>query len=369
MLSLFLSGAGAPAASHTFNVSTEVAPLPLISAVQGNSEFSWVFNPTWVPPTAATGQRSGLLIRSQNCTVPTNRSAPGYCVHCFGAGDDKASFLTWAEIEETDGGAGPPTFTGRISRASAVFGPFDCPTNASARDCDTAKGAEDPRLTFNAEDGLYYLVYNAEGMQRGTISIATSRDPTRRGGWTRHGEVFPDAGLRGYKSGAIVLRAAPSEHYLIWGCDKQLRITPSIGRDLLSWDYNRSQVLLSVRPAPFWDSAFVETAMPPLPLSTGDLLFFYNSLGHWNGETGYMPGWVILDGTDPTQVLSRATTPPLPYTHAWQKGNVPPWTCNVALVSNLGGGHPIAGQKDSFRVYFGGADAVVGTATVTVTVS
>ena len=355
------------APSLTFNVTTEVAPLPLISAVQGNSDFAWVFNPTFVPPTAGTGQRSGLLIRSQNCSVPTNRSAPGYCVQCFGAGDDKASFLTWAEIEESEGGAGPPTFTGRVSRASTVFGPFDCPTNASAADCDTVKGAEDPRLTYNPEDGLYYLVYNAVGMQRVTISIATSRDPTRRDGWTRHGEVFPGAGLRGYKSGAIVLRAAPSEHYLIWGCDKQLRITPTIGRDLLRWDYNRSQVLLSTRAAPFWDSSFVETAMPPLPLSTGDLLFFYNSLGHWNGETGFMPGWVVLSGTDPTQVLGRATTPPLPYTLPWEKGNVPPWTCNCPLVSNLGGGHPIPGKKDEFRIYLGGADAVVGTATVAVT--
>ena len=107
---------------------------------------------------------------------------------------------------------------------------------------------------------------------------------------------------------------------------------------------------------------------PPISLlQTGDLLFFYNALGSWNGETGYMPGWVVLKGTDPTVVLQRSATPPLPYTHPWQRGNVPPWTCNVALVSNLGGGHPIAGKPDAFRVYFGGADAVVGTATVTVT--
>ena len=208
------------------------------------------------------------LARSPTSTIRP-RSAPGYCVHCFGAGDEKASFLTWAEIEETDeiNGGGPPIFRSRVSRASAVFGPFDCPTNKSAADCDTAKGAEDPRLTYNPEDQLYYLVYNADGVARETINIATTQDPTRRDGWVRHGEVFPTVGLRGYKSGAIVLRAAPSEHFLLWGCDKEVRITPSIGRDLLRWDYNSSKVLLSTRPSSFWDSGFVEAAMPPLPLS------------------------------------------------------------------------------------------------------
>ena len=211
------------------------------------------------------------LVRLARSPTPTirPRSAPGYCVHCFGAGDEKASFLTWAEIEETDeiNGGGPPIFRSSVSRASAVFGPFDCPTNKSAADCDTAKGAEDPRLTYNPEDQLYYLVYNADGVARETINIATTQDPTRRDGWVRHGEVFPTVGLRGYKSGAIVLRAAPSEHFLLWGCDKEVRITPSIGRDLLRWDYNSSKVLLSTRPSSFWDSGFVEAAMPPLPLS------------------------------------------------------------------------------------------------------
>lgn len=52
-----------------------------------------------------------------------------------------------------------------------------------------------------------------------------------------------------------------------------------------------------------FDSKLVESGPPPLQLSNGDYLFFYNSatLG-WPDEEGsaYHPGWVILDGTDPT---------------------------------------------------------------------
>ena len=108
--------------------------------------------------------------------------------------------------------------------------------------------------------------------------------------------------------------------------------------------------------------------MPPLELSTGDLLFFYDSLGVWNatGEKGFQPGWAVLSGSDPTQVVQRAETPPMPWRLPWERGD-PPWRCNVPLVTNLGGGHALGG--DRFRLYFGGADAATGTAVATVGVS
>lgn len=122
-------------------------------------------------------------------------------------------------------------------------------------------------------------------------------------------------------------------------------------------------MLFGVRAAPFWDTGFVESAMPPLRLNDGNLLFFYDSVGPWNGTSGFQPGWVVLSGQDPTQVLDRAVVPPLPYTLDWEAGRKP-WPCNTKNVANLGGGHAIGDNQ--FRVYFGGADAVVGTAIVTV---
>ena len=69
-------------------------------------------------------------------------------------------------------------------------------------------------------------------------------------------------------------------------------------------------------------------------------------------------------------MLARASVPPLPYTLPWEAG-VRPWPCNRLHVSNLGGGHPVDGPNpmggdDLFRVYFGGADAVVGSALISV---
>jgi predicted GH43/DUF377 family glycosyl hydrolase len=253
-----------------------------------------------------------------------------------------------------------------------VFGPFDCQNSGA---CDDDKGTEDPRLTYDAENEQYVLLYNAWGHSPYSLRVATTKDPTSQTGWTRHGPIFPaDAKLDGWpgKSGSIVTMPS-GPHYVIWGCASALRITPSVGRSMLRWDYNKSKVLLSVRKAPFWDTGFVESAMPPLMLKDGNLLFFYDSVGPWNGTStlSFQPGWAVLSGKDPSVVLARASVPPLPNTLPWEAGARPTWPCNRLHVSNLGGGHPVDGPNqmggdDLFRVYFGGADAVVGSALVSV---
>ena len=320
-----------------------------------------MFNPTWVQPTHLNGNKSGLLVRSQNCTP----APPGKCTGCQGSGQ-RASWLTWAELEPDTGSPSvTPQVVGKVAADSAVFGPFDC-ANTTDPTCSDLHGTEDPRLTYDAESQLYYLLYNAWSGKTCTLAIATSKDPAvGPSGWQRHGNIFPSL-KASYKSGSIVLTKAPSEHYVIWGCAHTMTITPSIGRDLLKWNHSASKVLFQTRHAPFWDTGFVESAMPPLPLATGDLLFFYNSVGAWNKQGGFQPGWVILSGEDPTTVLQRSSAPPMPYVLPWEVGTAP-WPCNTRDVSNLGGGYQIAPNK--FRVFFGGADAVVGAAVITVTAS
>lgn len=48
---------------------------------------------------------------------------------------------------------------------------------------------------------------------------------------------------------------------------------------------------------------------------------------------------------------------------------VSPYACNVPNVVFLEAAHPVEGEKDTFRVFFGAADATIGSATVKVTVS
>jgi hypothetical protein len=212
-----------------------------------------------------------------------------------------ASWLTWAELAG-DGSDGTPSIVNHVGANEAVFGPFDCAPAAAAHNddvdavgerkvaspCPDSKGTEDPRITYDPETALYYLLYNAWGDSGVFLSLATTRNPTNRTGWTRHGPLFPAAKIGSYKSGSIVLMPSPTPHYVIWGCSGTLRITPTVGRDLTAWNFNATKDLLSTRSSPFWDTEFVESAMPPLPLSDGNLLFFYDSMGSWNGSgTGF----------------------------------------------------------------------------------
>jgi hypothetical protein len=85
-----------------------------------------------------------------------------------------------------------------------------------------------------------------------------------------------------------------------------------------------------------WGNPLVESGPPPLPLSSGDYVFFHNS---WNKDfprapgwvpslsrfralcssalmavshacpPSYQPAWVVLDGNNLTRIVARASTP------------------------------------------------------------
>ena len=90
----------------------------------------------------------------------------------------------------------------------------------------------------------------------------------------------------------------------------------------------------------------------------GELAVVQRSDGTWR--------YAILDGREPSRLLARGEMPLLSPTLAWQRGEGP-WRCNVANVVFCEAAAPLGG--DRFRIWFGGADAHVGTAVVRVSVS
>jgi predicted GH43/DUF377 family glycosyl hydrolase len=69
----------------------------------------------------------------------------------------------------------------------------------------------------------------------------------------------------------------------------------------------------------------------------------------------------------PYLITARAPAPLWsPNDYPWMAGNTAPGTlCNVPQVAFLEAAHAVTDQPDAFRVYYGGSDAVVGTAVVT----
>ena len=154
------------------------------------------------------------------------------------------------------------------------------------------------------------------------------------------------------------MRPSPP-HFLLWG-DSTIRVAKS--DDLATWPSDGGVPLLKPRPGHF-DDLIVEAGPPPLPLSDGNLLFFFNSA---NKTLAYHATWAVLSGADPTIVLQRSDVPLLTADHAFEAGTEP-WECNVPNVVFLEAAVALGG--DRFRVFFGGSDAVVGTAVVQVSVN
>jgi predicted GH43/DUF377 family glycosyl hydrolase len=74
-------------------------------------------------------------------------------------------------------------------------------------------------------------------------------------------------------------------------------------------------------------------------------------------------GWVILDGRDPTKIIARSSDPLMGPNFSWEKGQKP-YLCNVPNVVFLEAAYSLG--NDRFKVFFGGGDATIGSATIQV---
>ena len=202
-----------------------------------------------------------------------------------------------------------------------------------------------------------YTAYNGSSI---LLSLAKSLNPFDRKSWQKLGPVFPS--YQNSKSGALLIRPQPP-HYLFWG-DSDIRVTKS--DNLSHWD-SIGDIILSPR-ADHFDSRLVESGPPPLMLEDGNYLFFYNSAEKgWpeDPNTAYHVGWVILDGRNPTKILARSESPLMGPRYPWEKGSSP-YLCNVPNVVFLEAAYSLGGNR--FRVFFGGGDATIGSATIQVSV-
>jgi hypothetical protein len=134
----------------------------------GESTFKYNYNAAWIPATA--DQPAGLLVRCQNrsdAPGPLPRPTPSQLAF--------APLLT--PLTQVDN-----MQFGRITDASVVMKP--------SGDSDNY-GDEDPRIIYNAQDGLYYLLYTeAQHYDNGTVlarlCYATSRTPSKASSWVKH---------------------------------------------------------------------------------------------------------------------------------------------------------------------------------------
>ena len=202
------------------------------------------------------------------------------------------------------------------------------------------RGVEDPRLTFL--DGRWYMVYTA--WSAGNIEVAMA-STTNFFTWERHGTVIPgpdnkDAALFPGKVGgryAMFHRIPPS----MW---------LAFSDDLTGGVWGDYAEIMRPRPGN-WDGWKLGAGGPPLRTDHGWLVIYHGVAQ----PKRYCLGVALLDLEDPRRVVNWPAAAILEPEEPWERhGDVD----NVVFTCGTS-------ERDGrYYVYYGGADRVIGVATV-----
>ncbi len=221
-----------------------------------------------------------------------------------------------------------------------------------------AQGVEDPRLV--KIDDTYYLTYTGYDGKLARLCLATSKDLLH---WHKIGPIFPKFPVpKGNlspddwtKSGAILperIKSGPwAGKYIMYFGESNLWLGYS--DDLIHWKYVKEPVLRP-REGKF-DSLLVEPGPPPIMTKDGILLIYNGakSVPYGNSKRRYCTGAVIFDPEDPTRVKERVEEPFIEPTLPWEK---------KGYVDNVVFSESLVREDDKWRIYYGGADHVIGVA-------
>jgi predicted GH43/DUF377 family glycosyl hydrolase len=119
--------------------------------------------------------------------------------------------------------------------------------------------------------------------------------------------------------------------------------------DFSKEEINRCVELMGPRPGT-WESEKVGIAGPPIKTEKGWLLIYHAV----SGDKHYSLGAALLDLDDPTVVLARTVDPILSPDEPYEK---------IGEINNVVFSNGAVVRGDTLFVYYGGADAVVGVAT------
>lgn len=209
-------------------------------------------------------------------------------------------------------------------------------------------GIEDPRLTWVEELQQYVVAYTAFSRSGPGVALALTRDFKT---FERCGLVMqPDD-----KDAALLPRRIDGNFALIHRpvTEGAANIWLSFSPDLRNWG-NHKPMLLARRGA-WWDANKVGLS-PPLIETERGWLMIYHGVRHTAGGALYRLGLALFAIDEPNVCLRRGDEwmfgPEAGYERAGDVGNVA-FPCGTTL----------AGDGDTLRMYYGGADTCVALAT------
>ncbi len=275
---------------------------------------------------------------------------------------------------EDDYGAGVGNHTSRLGLAVSHDGirfertgsPILFPDSDEQSIYEFPGGCEDPRIV-ETEEGTYVMMYTQWNRQVAVLGVATSDDLVH---WKKCGYAFEgSSGRRWSKSGSIVCRVEgdrliatkiQGKYWMYWG---EGQIYAAVSEDLISWEILRDEdrmplVVLEPRLGKF-DSLLVEAGPTAIVTDEGILLLYNGKNSLVKGDPlvtpfAYSAGQVLLDLTDPTQVLSRSENYFLTPERAYERDGQ--YQGGTVFIQGL------VHFQNRWFLYYGTADSAIGVA-------
>lgn len=221
------------------------------------------------------------------------------------------------------------------------------------QDASDSRGVEDPRVT--EMDGEFYMSYTAYGRE-----FTGQGEPTHAGGGILPMFAHSKNLIQWKRMGPLVIGEDNKDHVLfprrIQGNYMALhRRVPDVwlaeSSDLTHWPEESMRPIFGPRPENGWDSFRVGGGGVPIETEYGWLIVYHA----YDPSHIYRLGTCLLDLEDPASVVHRPKDFIFEPREMWElRGDVP----NVVFsCANL-----VVG--DTVYVYYGGADHVIGLATI-----
>jgi predicted GH43/DUF377 family glycosyl hydrolase len=212
-------------------------------------------------------------------------------------------------------------------------------------------GCEDPRITLF--EGTFYVFYTAYSRRGPRIAAASTSDFRR---FTRYGIVGPDHDdkdcalfperIKGQFAAAH--RIEPNIELVLFD---RVKVLDHVPRNPNSERYlKRIEANAILKPERKWEAQKVGLGPPPIRTNSGWLIIYHGV----DPNTVYRAGAALLDLENPYRVIARTEEPILEPEENYERVGVVP---NVVFPE----GAVVTG--DVLRIYYGGADRVVCTAT------
>jgi predicted GH43/DUF377 family glycosyl hydrolase len=214
-------------------------------------------------------------------------------------------------------------------------------------------GCEDPRIV-KIDDNLYMTYTAYDGVHAPTVaisSISVKNFLARNFKWSKPIVITPSE--VDDKDSCLIPEKVGNKYIILH------RIGLNICADYFkTLNFNTERVskcieVLKPRPG-MWDGKKVGLAAPPVKTKKGWLLFYHGI----SDRNNYRVGLALLDLKNPTEIISRCSdailSPEMKYELEGQVNNVV-FPCGVVI------------RKNTVFIYYGGADSVVGVATMKLT--